>query len=60
MSYKGTKVLMYDGSIKNVEDIVIGDILMGDDSTPRVVQELYNGTDQLYKVTLSMVIINSK
>lgn len=50
---KGTKVLMYDGSIKNVEDIVIGDILMGDDSTPRVVQELYNGTDQLYKVTLS-------
>lgn len=50
---KGTKVLMYDGSIKNVEDIVIGDILMGDDSTPRVVQELYNGTDQLYKITLS-------
>lgn len=50
---KGTKVLMYDGSIKNVEDIVVGDILMGDDNTPRVVQELYNGTDQLYKITLS-------
>ena len=50
---KGTKVLMYDGSIKNVEDIVIGDNLMGDDNTPRIVQELYNGTDQLYKVTLS-------
>lgn len=50
---KGTKVLMYDGSVKNVEDIVIGDILMGDDNTPRIVQELYNGTDQLYKVTLS-------
>lgn len=50
---KGTKVLMYNGSIKNVEDIVVGDILMGDDNTPRVVQELYNGTDQLYKITLS-------
>ena len=50
---KGTKVLMYDGSIKNVEDVQIGDILMGDDNTPRIVQELYNGTDQLYKITLS-------
>lgn len=50
---KGTKVLMYDGSIKNVEDVIIGDVLMGDDNTPRVVQELYNGTDQLYKITLS-------
>lgn len=50
---KGTKVLMYDGSIKNVEDIVLGDTLMGDDGTIRVVQKLYNGTDQLYKITLS-------
>lgn len=50
---KGTEVLMYDGLIKNVEDIVVGDILMGDDNTPRVVKELYSGTDQLYKITLS-------
>ncbi len=50
---KGTKVLMYDGSVKNVEDVQIGDILMGDDNTPRIVQELYSGTDQLYKITLS-------
>ena len=50
---KGTKVLMYNGSIKNVENIVVGDKLMGDDNTPREVLELYNGTDQLYKVTLS-------
>ena len=50
---KGTKVLMYDGSIKNIEDIIVGDILMGDDNTPRVVQELYSGIDQLYKITLS-------
>lgn len=50
---KGTKVLMYDGTIKNVEDIQVGDTLMGDDNTPRIVQELYNGIDQLYKITLS-------
>ena len=50
---KGTKVLMYDGNIKNVEDIQIGDQLMGDDNTSRLVQELYSGTDQLYKITLS-------
>ena len=59
---KGTKVLMYDGSIKNVEDIQMGDTLMGDDNTPRNVQQLYNGTDQLYKITLSngdFQIVNS-
>lgn len=59
---KGTKVLMYDGSTKNVEDVQIGDILMGDDNTPRIVQKLYNGTDQLYKITLSngdFQIVNS-
>ena len=32
---KGTKILMYDGTLKNVEDIKVGDRLMGDDSTPR-------------------------
>lgn len=47
---KGTEILMYDGSIKKVEDIVIGDIVMGDDSTPRKVLSLCRGVDQLYKV----------
>ena len=37
---KGTKILMYDGTIKNVEDIKKGDQLMGDDSTPRIVLSL--------------------
>lgn len=50
---KGTEVLMYDGTLRKVEDVRIGDLLMGDDNTPRVVQKLYNGTDKLYKVTLS-------
>jgi len=30
-----TKILMYNGTIKNVQDIKIGEQLMGDDSTPR-------------------------
>jgi DNA polymerase III epsilon subunit-like protein len=45
-----TPILMYDGSIKLVQDIKIGDILMGDDSTPRNVLELGTGTDNLYDV----------
>lgn len=46
----GTKVIMYDGSIKKVEDIRIGDILMGNDGTPRNVIELHSGIDQMFKL----------
>lgn len=48
---KGENVLMYDGTIKRVEDISIGELVMGDDSTPRTVLETHNGTDKMYKVT---------
>lgn len=47
---KGTKILMYDGKIKNVEDIRVGDLLMGDDSTPRTVLSLARGLDHMYKI----------
>ena len=47
---RGTKVLMYDGTIKNVEDIRVGEQVMGDDSTPRNVLETHSGTDTMYKV----------
>lgn len=47
---KGTKILMYDGSVKNVEDIVVGDELMGDDSTPRKVLSLARGREEMFKV----------
>lgn len=50
---RGTEVLMYDGSIKPVEDIVVGDLLMGDDGTPRTVQEVHHGYDMMYNVTLT-------
>lgn len=47
---KGTPILMYDGSVKNVEDIVVGDLLMGDDSTPRRVLSLARGREELFIV----------
>jgi len=47
---KGTKVLMFDGSLKNVEDVKIGDKLMGDDSTPRKVLSLARGQEEMYWV----------
>lgn len=50
---KGTNILMFDGCIKKVEDIVVGDLLMGDDSKPRVVLNTNSGVGQLYKVTPS-------
>ena len=46
----GTPILMFDGAIKKVEDIVVGDLLMGPDSTPRRVLALGNGEDEMYKV----------
>jgi hypothetical protein len=47
---KGTQILMFDGSIKLVEDIIQGDFLMGDDSTPRKVLSLANGIDKMYDI----------
>ena len=47
---KGTKVLMYDGTLKKVEDVKVGDKLMGDDSTPRTVLSLARGREEMYWV----------
>jgi len=47
---KGTKILMFDGSIKNVEDVVIGDQLMGPDSKPRNVLSLTRGKEEMFKI----------
>ncbi len=47
---KGTPVLMYDGTIKMVEDIRVGDLLMGSDSKPRHVLSLAHGWDEMYDV----------
>ena len=47
---KDTPVMMYDGSIKMVQDVVVDDLLMGDDSKPRRVLSLARGREMMYKV----------
>lgn len=47
---KDTPILMYDGTIKIVQNVKIGDVLMGDDSTPRTVLTLARGTDEMYDI----------
>ncbi len=48
---KGTKVILYNGNVELVENIQIGDLLMGDDSTPRKVLSLARGREQMYKIS---------
>lgn len=47
----GTQILMYDGSVKPVEWVGVGDQLMGPDSKPRNIVALHQGLDYLYKIT---------
>ena len=49
----GTPILMYDGSLKMVEDIKIGDKLTGNDYKSRKVKHLYRGKDKMYNVIQS-------
>lgn len=48
---KDSLIKMFDGSIKKVQDIQIGDQIMGDDNTSRKVLELYRGKDTMVKIT---------
>lgn len=47
---KGQPILMFGGSVKPVEDIVVGDQLMGPDSTPRQVLQLHRGHQQMARI----------
>jgi len=49
----GTKVLMFDGTLRKVEDVAVGDSLMGPDSKPRRVLSLSRGTGMMYWVRQS-------
>lgn len=48
---KGSSVLTSDGVCIKVEDVKVGDFLLGNEGTPRKVLELHNGVDDMYKVT---------
>jgi hypothetical protein len=47
---KDTPVIMFDGSIKKVQDIKEGDVIMGDDSTARNILSTCTGKEMLYRV----------
>lgn len=47
---KDTPVMMYSGEVVPVQNVRLGDLLMGDDSTPRKVLLTSSGTGRLYSV----------
>ena len=48
-----TPILMHDGSIKKVQDVLVGDVLMGDDGGPRTVGSLARGEELMYDIVPS-------
>ena len=49
---KGTKLLRYDGTQINVEDVKEGDELLGPDGGPRRAFNIVNGEDRLYRIKI--------
>jgi hypothetical protein len=57
-----TPIIMFDGSIKMVQDIKINDLIMGDDSRSRKIVRTISGNDEMFKVitrTGDFYIVNS-
>lgn len=48
---KDHPILMYDGTVRKVQDISVGDIIMGADSTPRHVLALARGREPMARIT---------
>ena len=58
-----TRVLMADGSVKEIRDIEVGEMVCGDDNLPRRVLSKVGGRDQMYLVKQSRgedYTVNSK
>lgn len=45
-----TKILMFDGSIKTIENINVGESIMGPDSKQRIVLSTCVGTDDMFEI----------
>lgn len=50
---KGTECYKADKTIEKVENIKVGDSLLGPDMKPRKVSKVFTGTRKLYKITLA-------
>lgn len=55
---KGTEILMYDGSIKEVQNLQVGDKLMGVDSKPRNVEVVSKGFGRMFRITSNVNPLN--
>lgn len=47
------EIIMSDLSIKQLKDVKVGDMVLGDDGTPRKVLQTHRGYGQMYEVTQS-------
>jgi len=47
---KGTPILLFNGEIKKVEDVKVGDLVMGPDSKPRTVLEICRNRDEMFQI----------
>jgi len=60
---RNTRILLMDMTIKNVQDVVVGDVLCGDDGTERRVLSVTQGRDKMFQVRQSVgtdYIVNSE
>lgn len=46
-----TPIRMFDGTIKLVQDIGVGEFIMGDDSRPREILSIVTGREQMYRIS---------
>ena len=49
--YAETQVLLYNGEVKQAKDVSVDDVLVGEDGSPRRVQVVEVGEDDLYQVS---------
>ena len=53
---KGTIIPLYNGNYKLVEELIVGDTLIGDDGTPRIIMSLGSGTSLMYEVSAEHIL----
>ncbi|KAG3178085.1 hypothetical protein PC128_g16568 [Phytophthora cactorum] len=47
------QIRMFDGSVELVQNVRVGDLLMGDDNKPRTVRKLHTGVDRMVRVAFN-------
>jgi thiol-disulfide isomerase/thioredoxin len=60
---ENTEIMLWNGTTKFVQDIIPGDVLVGDDGNRRIVQDTVSGMDILYEIQQTNGInytVNSK